>query len=466
MTPEELKAHITQVWGELKNSLGTQAEEIKTLKETRDETSQKIAALETKLSELLNEFTDLVRKSAVPAQPPHAVVESIGKQFINSDQYSAYIQQKQRVSSPFTVKTLRNPRGLKALSVQDLPSFSAMPYGGFSDVSLERITLRDLLTVVPTTEGANEYVRATGFAPVMTELTAQATATATTLVVDSTVGFVSGQNIMVGTESRVVDAITDATHMDITVGLTALKAVGTKVSAKFAYPTAEGGTKPTGGWKSLTVESATMRTIATSVDASRQIISDQNQLQSLIDNQLAFEAGFSEHFQILYGDGTSPNLNGILNDPDHQTYNWSDGQTGDTKIDALRRAMTLVTLARYPADGIAINPTDWEDIELAKGSDGHYLWISVPNGAGAGNETFFRLPVSVTEAVVPGTSVVGAWKLGATLFDREQANVRISEDYNDYFKKNMVAVLGEERVALGVNRPEAFVEVTFDNAPS
>jgi HK97 family phage major capsid protein len=229
------------------------------------------------------------------------------------------------------------------------------------------------------------------------------------------------------------------------------------------HPVAENNVKPTADWISLTVETATMRTIPVTVDATRQIISDQGQLQSLIDNQLMFELGYSEAWNIVYGNGTSPELDGILNDADVQSLLWSNGQSGDTKIDTLRRAMTLVTLARYPADGIAVNPTDWEDIELAKGSDEHYLWISVTQG---GQQVFFRLPVAVTEAVDSGTAIVGAWKLGATLYDREQGNIRISDQHSDYFKRNMISVLAEERLALAVNRPEAFVEVTFDSAPA
>ena len=64
-----------------------------------------------------------------------------------------------------------------------------------------------------------------------------------------------------------------------------------------------------------------------------------------------------------------------------------------------------------------------------------------------------------------GDALVGAFGLGARLWDREQGAIRVSDSHAEYFTQNMVAVLAEERVALTIYRPEAFVAVTFDHAP-
>ena len=71
------------------------------------------------------------------------------------------------------------------------------------------------------------------------------------------------------------------------------------------------------------------------------------------------------------------------------------------------------------------------------------------------------LPAVIAE----GTSLVGAFGTGAQLYDRETANIRISEQHEDFFVRNAIVILAEQRMALAVKRPEAFVEVTFDNAP-
>ena len=63
-----------------------------------------------------------------------------------------------------------------------------------------------------------------------------------------------------------------------------------------------------------------------------------------------------------------------------------------------------------------------------------------------------------------GTALVGAFGTGAQLYDREAANIRISENHEDFFTRNAIVVLAEERLALAVKRPESFVKVTFDAA--
>ena len=146
-----------------------------------------------------------------------------------------------------------------------------------------------------------------------------------------------------------------------------------------------------------------------------------------------------------------------------QTYSWSSGETtpvADTKADALRRAATLAYLAYYEPTGIIVHPSDWEDIELTKNSQGTYLLaMSVAGGA---ESRVWRIPVIDTPAIASGTALVGAFGTGAQLYDREAATIRISEQHSDFFVRNAVVVLAEERLALAVKRPESFVKVTFD----
>jgi HK97 family phage major capsid protein len=210
------------------------------------------------------------------------------------------------------------------------------------------------------------------------------------------------------------------------------------------------------------LRTASAQVIAHWIPATRQIIADAQQLRSYIDGRLTYGLKLVEETQILYGNGTSPNIQGIATHDDVQTYAWSSGSLGDTKIDAVRRAMTLARIAEYPVDGVVLNPTDWEDIELMKGDDEHYIWVNVNDG---GVLRLWRVPVVESNSVTGGEAVLGAWKLGATLWDREAASVRISDSHSDYFIKNLVAILAEERIALTIYRPEAFVVVDFDGAP-
>jgi hypothetical protein len=54
--------------------------------------------------------------------------------------------------------------------------------------------------------------------------------------------------------------------------------------------------------------------------------------------------------------------------------------------------------------------------------------------------------------------------MGATLYDREQKSVRVSESHADFFVKNGVAILAEERSAFAIELPKAFAKGTFTPA--
>ena len=212
---------------------------------------------------------------------------------------------------------------------------------------------------------------------------------------------------------------------------------------------------------------APVRTLAHWEAAHRNVLADEPQLRSIIDNELMYGLRLLEDNQILNGDGTGENLLGVLQTPGIQEYAWSSGATGpvaDTKADAIRRAATLAFLAYYEPTGIVLHPNDWEDIELTKDVQGQYLVaVSVAMG---GEPRVWRMPVVDTPAIPEGTALVGAFGTGAQLYDREQASIRISEQHSDFFVRNAIVVLAEQRLALAVKRPEAFVAIDFDEAPS
>ncbi len=213
-------------------------------------------------------------------------------------------------------------------------------------------------------------------------------------------------------------------------------------------------------------EQTPVRTIAHWEAAHRNVLADEPQLRGIIDNELLYGLRLVEDAQILAGSGTGNDLRGILNTPGIQNYLWSSGATTpvpDNKADAIRRAATLAFLAQYQPTGVVLHPNDWEDMELSKDSNGQYLLaVSIALG---GEQRVWRMPVVDTPAMPEGTALVGAFGIGATLYDREEANIRVAEQHADFFLRNAVVILAEERLALAVKRPESFVEVSFDGEP-
>lgn len=204
------------------------------------------------------------------------------------------------------------------------------------------------------------------------------------------------------------------------------------------------------------------RVIAHYMKASRQILSDASQLASIIDNRLRYGLAYKEEQQLLNGDGTGQNLLGII--PQASAFSAPFDPAGtETVIDSLRLALLQSELAEFASTGIVLNPTDWARIELLKDTTGRYI-IGNPQGTMA--PTLWNRPVVATQAISVDKFLCGAFQQGAQVFDRWQARVEVATENEDDFVKNMVTILAEERLALAVYRPEAFVYGDFGNVSS
>ena len=216
---------------------------------------------------------------------------------------------------------------------------------------------------------------------------------------------------------------------------------------------AEGAKKPQSDIK-FDLISTTAKVIAHYMKASRQILDDASQLQSYIDGRLRYGLAFKEEQQILNGDGTGQNLLGII--PQATAYVRPTGVTpsSETIIDTLRYAMLQAVLAEYPASGHVLNPIDWASIETLKDSTGQYI---IGNPQGAASPTLWRLPVVETQTITAGKFLTGGFSMGAQIFDRWLSRVEVATENEDDFINNLVTILAEERLALAVYRPEAFI---------
>lgn len=199
-----------------------------------------------------------------------------------------------------------------------------------------------------------------------------------------------------------------------------------------------------------------VETIAHFIKVAKQILNDASMLASSIDQRLTYGLKLKEEEQLLNGDGLNGNLHGII--PQATAFsNPAAAVTKYTIIDQMRLAMLQAILAEYPASGHVLNPIDWATMELLKDNEGRYI-IGQPQGET--NPTLWRLPVVETQAIAPTKFLTGAFNMAAQIFDAEDASIEVGFE-NDDFTRNLLTILCEERLALAVYRPEAFIYGTL-----
>jgi HK97 family phage major capsid protein len=229
-----------------------------------------------------------------------------------------------------------------------------------------------------------------------------------------------------------------------------------------AMQTAEGASKAESAM-TFSLSNAPVQTLAHFIPASRQILDDAPALQDYINNRLMFGLKLVEEDQLLNGNGTGTNLNGLIAQSTVMTTTGAVTAT-DTFIDTIRRAKTQVANSFFEPDAVIINPADWETIQLTKtagtASSGQYIY-SFPRDPtqpmGPNIDTLWGMNVVVTPAMAVSQFLVGAFQLAAAIWDRADATVEVSREHASFFIQNLVAILVEERLALTVFRPLALI---------
>jgi len=221
--------------------------------------------------------------------------------------------------------------------------------------------------------------------------------------------------------------------------------------------TAANGVKPESAL-ALAKVTANVRTIAHWIPVTKRALSDAAQIRTLIDGFLQYGLEEELEDQMISGDGTGENLEGLANVSGVQS------QAFDTnELVTLRKAKTKVrTVGRSVPNAYLLNPADLETVDLLQDNNGQFYF-----GGPAGDPThpIWALPVIETEAVSAGTGYVGDFRK-TILWDREQSSITLSDSHNDFFVRNMVAILAEMRAAFGVIQPNAIVKITLTDDAS
>ena len=214
-------------------------------------------------------------------------------------------------------------------------------------------------------------------------------------------------------------------------------------------PHAEGAVKAESNI-TFQLASAAVVTLAHWLGASRQVLSDAQQLAGYIDSRLSYGLKLEEEDELLNGDGTVGQLTGLV----ASATAFTGGATNQTALDTLLKAFLQVSLSNYEASGVVLHPTDWTNIMLLKDTTGRYLF-SDPHSAE--QPRVWGKPVVPTASQTAGTWLTGAFDLAAAIYDREDMSIRVSDQHENFFTKNLVAILCEERLALAIYRSAAIV---------
>jgi HK97 family phage major capsid protein len=163
---------------------------------------------------------------------------------------------------------------------------------------------------------------------------------------------------------------------------------------------------------------------------------------------------------LISGDNTGQNLDGLIGQA--TDFDTSLLPSSYNRLDVIATAIRQAERSDYGVDVIVLNVDDFWLMALTKTSQGEYIFGD-PSAA-----TIPRLwgrPVAVTNSISSGTFLVGS-SMTALIRDRMEAIVEVSENVGDDFLSNMIVLRCEERLALQVMRPAAWIYGSMTTSPA
>jgi HK97 family phage major capsid protein len=219
----------------------------------------------------------------------------------------------------------------------------------------------------------------------------------------------------------------------------------------------------------FTEASFPVRIIAHFIPITRQALDDTPFLRTYLDQRLNVGLARREDNQFLNGNGTAPNLRGLLNTTGVLTLDATyftgapvinAGQSAENFNRILRAKVriALSTVGGAQATFVVINPADYE--KMLTYGDANRQYYGPGPFTGAGVPTLWGLTVVQSENIAAGTALVGDGRQAAVA-DRQSAIMYMTDSHSDYFIRNILVFLAEERVALPVFLPSGFAKVTL-----
>ena len=251
------------------------------------------------------------------------------------------------------------------------------------------------------------------------------------------------------------------------VHLRSLLPIGTINQGLFTFPYESGGegapaAQTQGSSKAqvdfdITMKDAAAQYIAGYVRISRQMLDDIPAMTSFLQSRLLEKYLVAEDAQLLSGNGTAPNLQGITG--------VATAATGAATVDVeqLVQAIAQLETSDYSATGILVNPTDWAAIMNTKNSGSAYSLPASTVVTTDGSVSIAGIPLYKSTAIAVDKFLVGDWSMGAQIMQNQGISVQFSEMDGDNFTKNMITVRVEARIAFPIYYAGAFIYGDFGN---
>lgn len=189
---------------------------------------------------------------------------------------------------------------------------------------------------------------------------------------------------------------------------------------------------------------------------THQLLTNESALAAFIETKMQYKLKLNVENQLINGDGISTQLGGLLHEG-----NFTDKTTvvqgklpksGATLLDFALLLKTEFEKQYIMPEHLLLNPDDWAQLALLKDANGHYI-LGGPQLLATKN--LWGTSIITTPFLSASKYILGNFTLGATIYDREALDFRISDSDGDNFKSMLYTFRVNRRLGFAVENPLA-----------
>lgn len=227
--------------------------------------------------------------------------------------------------------------------------------------------------------------------------------------------------------------------------------------ANAAAETAEAGAKPKAGVTLVLVNEPTA-TIPAWANITRQTVQDAPQMQGYLDGRLRYSVKRRADAQSINGNGTAPNLRGLINRTGIVTYAPAGAEA---RYRSIRRAIRLGEDAEAVYEIIVLNPADAEIFDLSNDTTSGLHAADFNGLAATPSRTSWGLTQVRSTAIPSGTALL-IDPMAVAVLDRMDVTAFVTDSHASNFTSNILTLLLEARIGLALFDPAGVARITFN----
>ena len=226
------------------------------------------------------------------------------------------------------------------------------------------------------------------------------------------------------------------------------------------------------GALAFTEKTESIRKMATFLPVTDELLSDVAGIQGYVNSRLSTMMKLNMDNQLINGNGSAPNLTGVLSKSGINTFDYSSYSGELARLGQIYQAITEIRKDAFvEADSIVMHPSDWYDVVTSvsdittttSGAAPKNPLFMVAGGFGADvAPRIWGLKVVPSTVIAAGTALVGKFGGGdaAQVVMREGVDLAVSDSHSDFFAKNQLAIRLTMRLGFALYRPTAFCSIT------